>query len=839
MLFALAGACFAMIGAALAQREPVLKQVTAPHSYYWREMHVPQLTSGPSSLAWSRDGKSLFYSMQGRIWRQRLDAARAEQITAGSGYDYQPDISPDGRSLVFARYDGREIGLVIQDLGSGRESKVTENDAVNIDPRWSPDGARIAYVTTEGTGAFHIAIASRVGGNWMSQRWREERTSKAPRYYYGAVDHELSPSWSPDGKELIFVANPDVIHGSGWIFRQPLDLSAPAALVQKEETNWRTHPDWSPDGKRVLYASYLGRQWHQLWMTAPEDGYPMAFTYGEFDATGARWSPDGMRFAYISNEGGTTAIVVQDVVGGAKTKLAIDARRFKQKMGALALDNRDASGAAIPARVSVRAGDGRDYAPDGAMIHADDYVDAARGGAETHYFHADGTATLSLPAVTAEVAIWRGLETEPERQSVEIAADKTTGVTVSLKPIADNAFANWQSGDVHVHMNYGGHYRMTPERLASQAAAEDLDLVFNLIVNKEQRIPDIGEFSPTPQRIGGVVIAQSQEFHTSVWGHLGLLGLDDHLLISDYAGYPKTGAHSLYPDNAAVADLAHAQGALVGYVHPYDPPAPDPEADAPLKHSLPVDVALGKVDYVEVVGFSDHRTTFEVWSKLLNCGFRLPAAGGSDTMANYASLRGPVGLDRTYVDLGPNPPEDAAAFSRAWLDGLKVGQSFATNGPLLSLEVEGRGPGGEIKLAKGAHKAKVQVRMASIAAVDALEIVVNGKIAATIPLKEEGRAAEYAGEIELSASGWIALRASSEKSSPEVFDLYPFAVTSPIYVTVGGKPARSREDADYFIAWIDRIAEFAKASEDYNTPAEKNAVLDHIARARREFERRR
>ena len=47
-------------------------------------------------------------------------------------------------------------------------------------------------------------------------------------------------------------------------------------------------------------------------------------------------------------------------------------------------------------------------------------------------------------------------------------------------------------------MNYGGHYRDTPERLATQAQAEDLNVVYNLIVNKEERVPDVGYFRASP-----------------------------------------------------------------------------------------------------------------------------------------------------------------------------------------------------------------------------------------------------------------------------------------------------------------------------------------------------
>jgi TolB protein len=134
------------------------------------------------------------------------------------------------------------------------------------------------------------------------------------------------------------------------------------------------------------------------------------------------------------------------------------------------------------------------------------------------------------------------------------------------------SFGTWRSADLHVHMNYGGHYRNTPEILARQARAEDLDVVYNLIVNKEERVPDVGYFRPGPDPASGdgVLILQSQEYHTSYWGHLGLLGLGDHYLTPGFAAYQNSPLASPYPHNGVIADLAHAQGALVGYVHPFD-----------------------------------------------------------------------------------------------------------------------------------------------------------------------------------------------------------------------------------------------------------------------------
>jgi TolB protein len=107
-----------------AERAPVLQQIKVPHDYYFREMYLPQVTTGPSSPGWSPDGKTLVYSMQGSLWRQALDSSTAVQLTAGPGYDYQPDWSPDGRHIVFVRYNNDAMELQLLELASGRITAV-------------------------------------------------------------------------------------------------------------------------------------------------------------------------------------------------------------------------------------------------------------------------------------------------------------------------------------------------------------------------------------------------------------------------------------------------------------------------------------------------------------------------------------------------------------------------------------------------------------------------------------------------------------------------------------------------------------------------------------------
>jgi hypothetical protein len=122
--------------------------------------------------------------------------------------------------------------------------------------------------------------------------------------------------------------------------------------------------------------------------------------------------------------------------------------------------------------------------------------------------------------------------------------------------------------------------------------------------------------------------------------------------------------------------------------------------------------------------------------------------------------------------------------------------------------------------------------------VDHLELVYNGQVVETIE-NEDGTSADFQGDLRVDGSGWLVLRAWNDGSHPMVFDLYPYATTSPVYITIDEKGPRSTEDADYFIAWIERIRESAAAHEDYNSEAERGAILEHLDRAVRIFEERR
>jgi len=92
----------------------------------------------------------------------------------------------------------------------------------------------------------------------------------------------------------------------------------------------------------------------------------------------------------------------------------------------------------------------------------------------------------------------------------------------------------------------------------------------------------------------------------------------------------------------------------------------------------------------------------------------------------------PVGGNRTYAYLG----KEEFSFPN-WARAVRAGRTFATSGPLLQFQVDGRMPGDEIAMRKGEAAVEVSVEAVSHVPFHRLEIVHNGRVVASREEKRE------------------------------------------------------------------------------------------------------
>jgi hypothetical protein len=170
----------------------------------------------------------------------------------------------------------------------------------------------------------------------------------------------------------------------------------------------------------------------------------------------------------------------------------------------------------------------------------------------------------------------------------------------------------------------------------------------------------------------------------------------------------------------------------------------------------------------------------------------------------------------------------------SWLQGLKAGRTFATNGPLLGFSVGGAAIGDTLKL-PSSKSVRFSARLASIVPVEHLEVVCNGKVVKAL-LKAPKDSGRFEGEVSIKESGWCVLRAASDAARYPVLDNYVYATTSPVYIEVGGKKAHSSADARYFVAWIDRMIESTSAYSGWNNERERELTLERLRSARTQYQ---
>jgi hypothetical protein len=366
--------------------------------------------------------------------------------------------------------------------------------------------------------------------------------------------------------------------------------------------------------------------------------------------------------------------------------------------------------------------------------------------------------------------------------------------------------------------------------VAVQASGgEDLNVCNFMVANSDtDGVFDRPFFRGGPDPLSGprTVLWWNEEFRSTIWGHMTLVNLRQ-VVEPIFTGFLDTTNPWDIPTNADIADRTHLQNGLVNYTH-IAQNAADPYLGAYTAKGLPIDAALGKIDSLDIN--NSYSGSVPLWYRLLNCGFRLPATAGTDCFLNRIRSRLP-GSDRAYVLI-----DGDFSYGR-WIEGIRAGRSFVTNGPFLELSAGGKGLGETIRLAVPGD-VRVVAKAWSRFPLERVELVHDGEVVATAKVAGNGSRwdAVHEQSLHIERSGWLALRAAGP-AHPDNPGGPSYAHTSAIYCDVEGRPAQAGDDAEFFLAWIDRLQAAVRARDRIPSPELKAHVQAQFAAAREVYKR--
>ena len=213
------------------------------------------------------------------------DIGQKTQVTSDKTYETSPTWSRDGKYIIFVsdRFGGTGICRVGRG-GGGGVAALTQPGAEEVDvfPDAGPEG-QVAFASNRSRGVFQIWSIS-VGARGLTQ------LTNAP---YSAN----YPAWSPDGKEIAYVA-PDK-NGNDFIWIMDSDGSDQRQLTEG------TGPRWSPDGKKLVYSKMTqgkekNRDIYTIETATNMISQVTSETTAEFSPD---WSPDGRWISYVAYKG--------------------------------------------------------------------------------------------------------------------------------------------------------------------------------------------------------------------------------------------------------------------------------------------------------------------------------------------------------------------------------------------------------------------------------------------------------------------------------------------------------------------------------------------------------
>lgn len=454
-----------------------------------------------------------------------------------------------------------------------------------------------------------------------------------------------------------------------------------------------------------------------------------------------------------------------------------------------------ATGAQIEGKVRV-LGSG------GGFVHPPDSI--LKVGSGESFFYSDGKFEVDVTRGPTRVIVERGTEYVPAAIDVDAPGQGTVAIDVEMERWTALSERGWHPGNTHIH--YDEKEKKPHERLQLDPRVEDLRMTAISILKRWDLEYTTNEFAPgmlteftsTEHYVQCGEENRHNAFgtHAIGYGHMMLLNIRN-VVEPVSRGLLVDAFDPDYPPLCYAIDDAHRQGGIVIWCH------------NGRGMEAPIAGALGKLDAFNLFDPTWNDREYSTYYKMLNAGIRLPASTGSDWFICSAN--------RVYAYTG-------SAFEyEDWLNALRQGRTFITNGPALTLEVEGHGPGGEIEAQPEAVLPTV-VTWESHYPIHRVEVMLNGNAVATESFPEGSKGGRLETDVLAPADSWIAARLAS--SSRDSYAQPLFAHTSPVYVTTGVSGQEKADAAAWFDDSIEQSLEWVRTKGKFYTDRQRKEVVD-------------